>query len=363
MRRIENVAPALFPEFTSLSHVFPSTRYQGSKLKFVSWIWDAISTLPFTSMLDAFGGTGCVGFRCKQEGKQVVYNDLQPFNQWIGCALIENDEGILTENDIKNILSPHPEIQYPNFIQTTFRGVYYTEDENQWLDTCITNISLLEDKYKRALAYFALFQSCIIKRPYNLFHRANLNVRLREIDRSFGNKTTWDTPFETHFRHFVAEANSAVFQGSYPCYSLGYDILTIPHPESFDLVYLDPPYINSKGVGVDYGEFYHFLNGLVNYDKWGKLIDYDTKNLRMKRQQNIWGDKKSILRGFERLIESFTDSILVISYRSNGIPSIEQLLTILRAKNRETWVKYSDDIKYVLSHNTSQEVLIISLPQ
>jgi len=29
--------------------------------------------------------------------------------------------------------------------------------------------------------------------------------------------------------------------------------------------FLDTPYVNEKGIGVDYADFYHFLDGLVNY--------------------------------------------------------------------------------------------------
>lgn len=37
---------------------FPSTRYQGSKQKYVNWIWECVKDIPFHTVLDAFGGTG-----------------------------------------------------------------------------------------------------------------------------------------------------------------------------------------------------------------------------------------------------------------------------------------------------------------
>ena len=79
---------SLFDELPTVAK-FPTTRYQGSKLKFVGWIWDCIKDIPFQTALDAFGGTGCVAYRLKQEGKTVTYNDLLPFNFLIGKALIE----------------------------------------------------------------------------------------------------------------------------------------------------------------------------------------------------------------------------------------------------------------------------------
>ena len=70
---------------------FPTTRYQGSKSKIVKWIWKNIKDIEFESVLDAFGGTGIVGYFLKMKDKQVFYNDILKFNYYIGTALIENE--------------------------------------------------------------------------------------------------------------------------------------------------------------------------------------------------------------------------------------------------------------------------------
>lgn len=351
--------PVLFPEFDiQCINKFPSTRYQGSKAKFVDWIWHEISEIGFHTALDAFGGTGCVAYKLKDNGKAVTYNDILPFNSIIGKALIENTSTLLDDFDVDFILTEHTDFKYPTVIEDNFKDIYYTDEENHWLDVVRYNISTLKDDYKRAMAWFALFQACIIKRPYNLFHRKNLYVRLMDVKRSFGNKKTWDTPFETHFRSFVKEANMAVFDNGTDCQSLNIDALNITG--NYDLVYIDTPYINDKGVGVDYADFYHFLNGLIYYDDWVKMIDYSSKHHRLRRQYNIWSDKDNILNGFRRLIEQFQNSILVFSYRSNGIPSIESLMSLLGSRRNQ--IKYSCEIKYALSDIKSKEVLIISFP-
>lgn len=345
---------------TEKGHSFPSTRYQGSKQRFVEWIWYHLKNIPFNTMLDAFGGTGCVAYRCKEQGKAVSYNDILPFNSIIGRALIENDDVVLDEDEINWLMLPHNEIEYPHFIEETFKDIYYTDEENRWLDRTITNITQLENQYKQALAYFALFQPCIIKRPYNLFHRKNLYVRTQDVKRSFGNKVTWDTPFEKHFRIFSTEANRAVFKGKQKCYSLNKDAMEIGGV--FDLIYIDTPYISEKGVGVDYADFYHLLNGMVCYEQWNSMIDFESKHKRLRRIYNIWNDKVNIKKGFESLIEKYSLSILVFSYRSNGLPSVEDLLRMMRMRGRETLIFYSTSMKYVLSNQKSQEVLIISYP-
>ncbi|GAH58431.1 unnamed protein product, partial [marine sediment metagenome] len=87
MRNMATHQQALFPDLVTK---FPSTRYQGSKAKLTDWIWEQIAGLAFNTCLDAFGGTGAIAYRLKQEGKAVKYNDLLRFNYYAGLALIEN---------------------------------------------------------------------------------------------------------------------------------------------------------------------------------------------------------------------------------------------------------------------------------
>src|SRR5262245_27517053 len=88
---------------------FPSTRYQGSKAKLASWIWEQLTGLEFTTALDAFGGTGAVAYRLKQAGKRVTYNDLLRFNHQFGRALIENKDVRLEAGEVEALLQRQPE--------------------------------------------------------------------------------------------------------------------------------------------------------------------------------------------------------------------------------------------------------------
>lgn len=349
---------SLFVEELPTVAKFPSTRYQGCKQKFTDWIWDSVKDIPFHSVLDAFGGTGSVSFRLKEEGKEVTYNDILPFNHIIGRALIENEGTVLDDYEVEMLLHRQQDVSYPDFIERTFKDIYFTDEENRWLDVVSTNIRQMNDVYKQAIAYFALFQSCIIKRPYNLFHRKNLYVRLQDVSRSFGNKKTWDTPFETHFRKFVKEANNSVFNNGECCRSMNRNVFDIER--KYDFVYIDTPYLNEKGVGVDYADFYHFLNGIVDYENWSSQIDYSSKHLRLYRHPNVWNNSETIYRAFEQLFYQFRQSTMAISYRSNGIPTINELVGMLKRLGKNVRIFQTGDIKYVLSTRQSNEVLIVA---
>jgi adenine-specific DNA-methyltransferase len=336
---------------------FPTTRYQGSKLKYIDWIWHCIKDLKFNTVLDAFGGTGSVAYKFKKESKQVTYNDILEFNYLIGKGLIENDCETISSSDLEFILNRHNDVAYDTFIEDTFVDVYFTDEENRWLDTVIANINLLENEYKRAIALFALFQSCIIKRPYNLFHRKNLYIRTQEVKRSFGNKVTWDTSFDVHFKNFIKEANNAIFSNGKTNKSINSDIFCVKN--DFDLIYIDTPYVSANGVGVDYLDFYHFLEGMVNYKDWDNMIEYKTKHKRLKLNGSEWAKSSKIEQSFEKLINQFKDSILVISYRSDGFPSVERIKEILILNGKNVEIYESREMKYVLSKKQSSEVLII----
>jgi len=356
MKRSISKQPILAPE---VGAKFPSTRYQGSKVKIVNWIWEQIADLKFYSFLDAFGGTGAVSYRLKQENKKVTYNDLLRFNYYTGLALIENNKTRLTSNEINWILRRHSDIKYPSFIYDNFHNIYFTDEENYWIDQTITNIRQFTDPYKISLAYFALCQSCIIKRPYNLFHRKNLYIRFADVERSFGNKATWDRPFEEWFKIFIEEANQAVFDNGHENRSVNMDALNVPG--DYDLVYIDTPYISKRGVAVDYFWYYHFLEGLTMYDDWDKEIDRWSKHRRLKPRASEWTDKKLIYNAFDRLFRRYQNSILVVSYRSDGIPSESELVSILKKYKNNIRVEHYGKYKYVLSTNSeSKELLFIA---
>jgi hypothetical protein len=283
---------------------------------------------------------------------------LLRFNYYIGRALIENNQEHLDHEEVEWILQRHADIAYPCFVQNTFHDIYFTDEENAWLDQTITNIRLLTNPYKFALALFALCQACIIKRPYNLFHRKNLYMRLAQVKRSFGNKATWDRPFDEWFREFATEANRAVFDNGQVNHALNCDALQAPG--DYDLVYIDTPYVSRRGVAVDYLDFYHLLEGLTDYDAWADRIDLKSKHRRLKPRPNEWTDKSKIRGAFDRLFRRYAKSILVVSYRSDGIPSESELLTLLKQYKRRVRVEHYGQYKYVLSTNgQSGEMLLI----
>ena len=97
-----------------------------------------------------------------------------------------------------------------------------------------------------------------------------------------------------------------------------------------------------------------------NYENWNKHIDYTSKHLRLFKQSNVWTNTKTIYDAFKQLFSQFKESVMAISYRSNGTPTINELIDILEGLNKKVEIYHTEQMKYVLSKKESTEILIIA---
>lgn len=339
----------------------PTTRYSGSKRQFLDWIWSNISNIKFKTALDLFGGTGSVSLFLKERGKEVYYNDILKFNQIIGTAIIENSKTIVSEDELEKLFSLKTK-EHSDIIQRYYRNIFYLDEENRWLDSFIYKTNLIKDKYKRSIILSALFQACLSKRPFNLFHRANLTIRTNDVKRNFGNKTTWERSFEELISKFVCEYNKAVIDNGKSNKVIGgFDALLCPN--GVDLVYIDPPYVsNKRPAGLNYLKYYSFLEGIAHYDSWENLIlDLNTNIPRLKSNEAIknFSEKSKIKESLDKLIERFQNNIIVMSYLDDGFPTKEEIISIFKKHGKKVTVK-SKKHKYVLSNKSKNELLFIA---
>ena len=77
-------------------------------------------------------------------------------------------------------------------------------------------------------------------------------------------------------------------------------------------------------------------------------------------QASEWTDAKRIAKAFDRLFAQFQKSILIVSYRSDGVPSEEELVNLLKQYKGDVRVEHYGKYKYVLSTNSeSKEILLV----
>lgn len=342
----------------------PVTRYYGSKRRIVEKIGAALQEhhIEFNSILDLFGGTGIVSYYMAIIGKEVVFNDILSFNCQIARALLQTPKGTFTEESALALLHRMPGRQYRTIIEDNYQDIYYPTDENQIIDTVIQNISFLP-KDEKASAYYVLFQSCMIKRPFNIFHRRNLNLRTGFTKANFGNKTTWEQSFESLFVKFTKELNEYQFE-------------VMPHVDiintsalqcdrTADLVYIDTPYFQKKNSSnITYHNRYHFLEGLMNYTDIPNQINPEKTNREIRIGATTEFERRShYIEDLHALLARHQQSVIAMSYTSAGYPSIEELCDVMHQYKDRVEVCGLGNHPFALNRNNEdrQEVLIIGV--
>lgn len=302
---------------------FPGTRYMGSKYKLLPFLWDSIKDLEFSSVLDAFSGSGCVSYMLKQKGIKVISNDFMSFSAIFCKALVENSTVRVDDKDKELLVQPNKNAG--NFIQNTFKGLYFDDVDNDFLDNLVANIPLLNNEYKIAIAYAAIARACLKKRPRGIFTYVGTKYDDGRRDLSLSLKE--------HFLENIDCFNAAVFSNGQQNKSFNQNIFDLN--EKADLVYFDPPYLTSKSDN-DYTRRYHFVEGLVK--NWQDLeIDYSTKTKKFKKYISPFDSKRTVNNALDQLFSRHKNSILVVSYSSNSIPSKEEMMELLK--------KYKEDVE------------------
>jgi len=317
-------------EFIDQFSYFPGTRYMGSKNKIIYNIWEILKEYKFSSFFDAFAGSNVVGYFMKSKGKKVITNDFMAISYITAKAIIENSN-IQLENDDIDFLLNNPNNE--NYISETFKDLYFTEQDNQFLDEIRFNISLLKDEYKQAIALAALVRACMKKRPRGIFtfvgHR--YDDGREDIRKSL----------KKHFLENINIFNKAVFNNNTSCKA--YNSLTQKLNIKADLVYFDPPYFTPNSDN-DYVRRYHFVEGLVK--NWeGLEIQAHTKTRKFKSYKSPFSKKEETYIAFENLIKQYSNSMIAISYSSNSLPTKEEMIDILK-KHKNKVVAHEIDHLY-----------------
>lgn len=314
---------------------FPGTRLMGSKYKLLPFIWACVEDLSFKSVLDAFSGSACVSYMFKQYGKRVISNDFMHFAYHFARALIENKNRRIQDKEIRKLINPNRKAK--TFIFDTFRGLYFSDDENRFLDSLVKNIEELEDPYKMSLALASITRACLKRRPRGLFtytgERYNDGRRDMQID------------LKQHFIENIEIYNNAVFDNGEDNIAINRDVFDLEG--SADLVYLDPPYYTPRSDN-DYTRRYHFIEGLVR--QWKDLeIQENTLTKKFARYQTPFLKKDAAKDAILRLINKYKSSIIVVSYSSNSMPEKTEIFYMLKQYKKKVRVHQK---KYTYSFGT-----------
>ena len=251
---------------------YPATRYMGSKSKLLPQIWAVASQFDFDTVVDLFSGSGIVGYMFKTQGKTVISNDYMAMSATFTKAMVENNSVVLPLDEARKLLIEKKESDH--FVEETFQGLYYKDEENKLIDILRTNIAGIRDQYKKAIAMTALIRACTKKRPRGIFTYTGDRYNDGRKD----------------------------LQKSLPYYS----------PLS------DNEYVRR----------YHFVEGVAR-DWKGVEIQENTITKKFKSYPTPFSTRKGAADAFDKLFKKFSNSILIVSYSSNSQPTQDEMVALM----------------------------------
>lgn len=306
---------------------YPELRYMGSKKRLLPWIHSVLQGLDFESAMDPFSGTGCVGYLMKTMGRRVISSDFLSFTSVVARATIENNTRHVEGRTIKQLLDG--KTHHLHFIQETFSGVFYTQEDLVFLDRISANLRQVEDPHEQAVAFSALFRSCLKKQPRGVFTVSG------DLSRYDDGRRDLHLSLEEHFLEQVEVFNAAVFDNGRKNRALRSDVFDLPR-RKVDLVYLDPPYVPRADDNC-YIKRYHFLEGLSCY--WqGMPVDKSTKVRKIAKKYTPFSYRKTAVAAFDTMFQRFADSKIVLSYSSNGFPDLDIIESMMRKHKKSVRV-------------------------
>lgn len=304
---------------------FPRLRYMGSKYRLAPVLADVFAELGGTTALDAFSGSGVVSYLLKALGYDVTSNDFLSFPSVIAQATVTNQDCELTEEDLDRICSPA--VDDRDFIQRTFAGLYFADDDLRFLDAAWSHIALL-DGSQRALAIAALVLASAKKQPRGVFTVTQLRYDDGRRDLRIS--------MEQQFRECARAYGRVVFRAGSEHHAVSGDVFALP-ARPWDVVYLDPPYAPAADDNC-YIKRYHFLEGLSTY--WqGQRIMEQTKTKKLEKRFTPFSYKRTIVDALDRTLDRFPGSALVLSYSSSAVPDLDTVRGLMLGHRRDVEVR------------------------
>ena len=321
-RNLKSV-PQILPDQTSK---YPSTRYMGSKQKLLAQISDSVKDLDFETVIDLFSGSGIVGYMFKAQGKRVVSNDHMHMSQIFAKSMIENSSVMLSPEAAKSLILKSPNSD--KFVQKTFKDLYFSHEDNVVIDDIRGNLKFLLDPYEKAIAMAALIRACTKKRPRGIFTYVG--------DRYDDGRKDLQISLSDHFLEAVRVINASIFDNGKKNQARNGDAMQLK-PLKNALVYIDPPYFTPKS-DAEYVRRYHFVEGLAR-DWQGVEIQENTLTKKFKGYPTPFSTRVGAASAFDLLFKRFSDSILLVSYSSNSLPTMDEMVALMG--------KYKDHVEVI----------------
>lgn len=211
--------------------------------------------------VDAFLGSGAVSLYAKAQGFRIVANDIAERSYIAGKAIIENNQTLLTDDDLRRLCVPSG--NGTGIIEKNFVPDVFTRKHAAFLDTAFANAKKPLDKYVLLKYIFAI-------RPYSKFSSPNAFNRPMEEGRFDEIKSTYTKHIRDNLKPplviLKAETNmvnAGILSNGHENQIFKKDVFEFVDEAEGDVLYLDPPYAGT----LAYEREYEVLDKILGEDK------------------------------------------------------------------------------------------------
>ncbi|MGT2704036.1 Dam family site-specific DNA-(adenine-N6)-methyltransferase [Streptococcus parauberis] len=291
-------------------------RYLGSKQKMLNFISEVVenNVSEVTTVADIFGGTGVVSDLFRKQGKKIIINDILHSNvvnykTWFGNEVIDYNK-VISIIDELNKLTPISD----NYVSKNFGDKYFSIENARKIGVIRESI----EKYD-------------VNERERAFLLTSLLYAMDKVANTVGHYDAYRKKMDTlnpiHLK--VPEYNLNTDNEIY-----SEDANDLVKRIQADLVYIDTPY-NSR----QYGDAYHLLENIVDWEK-PELTGVALKMINRSHIKSKYSTSKAP-EAFEDLIKNIQAKYILVSYnnmakkgsgRSNSKISNKEIIEILKKK-------------------------------
>ena len=304
--------------------------YIGSKYRILDFIIPEI--WPAKTLVDPFCGTCSVSYEAKKLGIHVVSGDNLLYPYMTAKAIVENNNHFLDDGDIQFLLSQ----KSTGRAFDIYGGIYLTREVWDVIEAIRNGIEHITEE-KKALALMALCATTIYAHSSfgtfacktNFYDGRHLVYTREQAIGAFIKK--------------CKQINSVVCEGSGVAV-YGDAIETIKNNRA-DVLYLDPPYVTMLS-NTNYYKSYHLLENIIQNFKL-ELNNNSRLKIPIKKQKVV--GRSNIHKFLCDIISSAINyKKILLSYNENGIPCIDEMVSIFRNLGWNVTIKKKD----ILYHRT-----------
>lgn len=294
------------------------------------------------TFFDPFAGSGVVSRFAKTMGFRVISNDWEPYSEVLNKAYIAANQppafdglgGIASAIDKLNALPGEPGYIATHYCpaddesyDTVLERMFYTPHNGRRIDAIREQIKrwragdLITDEEESCLLAPLIYQASYCSNTSGVF---------KGFHRGWGGstKTAW-----YRIRSLLTLREPVFFDNGQENLVLREDASALADSITCDIAYLDPPYNQHQ-----YGSNYHLLNSVALWDKPEIAVHISGNGARDKAairkdwrtlRRSSYCYRSTALDTFRDLVMRLRARYLLVSYSTDGIIGVEELLSAL----------------------------------